>query len=110
MKKYLIIGAVTTAILIGGIILFNVFASNKGNVPSEGFVPNRETAIKIAEVIWASIYGETIYDKKPFVAEYNEKEGCWEVRGTLSQNMRGGIPEIKINKSDGKILYVNHGK
>lgn len=27
-----------------------------------------ETAIKIAEAIWYPIYGEKIYDKKPFVA------------------------------------------
>ena len=110
MKKYLITGAIAISILIGGIVLFNVFASNKGYVPNEGFVPNEETAIKIAEAIWMPIYGENINDNKPFVAEYNEKENCWEVHGTLPANMRGGVPEIKISKIDGKILYLNYGK
>ena len=110
MKKYSIIGIITIALLIGGIALFNVFAASKGYVPNDGFVPNEETAIKVAEAIWTPIYGENINDKKPFVAEYNEKEGCWEVRGTLPENTLGGVPEIKINKSDGKILYVHHGK
>ena len=110
MKKHLITGTIIIAVLIGGITLFSVFASNKGYVPNDGFIPNEETAIKIAEVIWIPIYGEDVKTKKPFIAEYNAKENCWEVRGTLPTNMRGGVPEIKIDKSDGKILYVNHGK
>lgn len=79
-------------------------------VPNEGFVPNEETAIKIAEAVWLPIYGESINNKKPFIAEYNEAEEFWEVYGTLPENMIGGVPEIKIRKNDGKILHVTHGR
>ena len=89
----------------------NLFAKEtKGYMPDEGVVPNEETAIKIAEAVWLPIYGEAIYSKKPFEGKYEEKEKCWFVYGSLSKNALGGVPEIKIRKSDGKILYVNHGK
>ena len=77
---------------------------------NEGFIPDEKTAIKIAEAVWLPIYGDSINEKKPFIATYDEEEDCWEVYGTLPENMRGGVPEIKINKSDGKIFYVNHDK
>ena len=76
----------------------------------EGFVPDEKTAITIAEAVLLPIYGDSINRKKPFVAKFNEEEGYWEVRGTLPDNMLGGVPEIRINKSDGRVLYVNHGK
>ena len=95
-------------------ILSNGFSEetelNKGYIPKEGFVPNEETAIKIAVAIWTPIYGNSINKNKPFIAVLNEKDDCWEVRGTLPKYMHGGVPEIKISKSDGKILYVCHGK
>ena len=33
----------------------------KGYLPKEGFVPDKNTAIKIAEAVWFPIYGESIY-------------------------------------------------
>ena len=88
-----------------------ILPTEKGNGYSdEGVIPNEETAIKIAETIWFSIYGDSIYSKQPFKAEYNKQEKCWYVSGTLSENTRGGVPEMKISKMDGKILYINHGK
>ena len=112
LKKGNIILAITVAILLtGGILLVSAFAENKkGYTPNEGVVPNEETAIKIAEAVWLPIYGDNIYSKQPFKAEYKEKEKCWYVSGTLPPNTLGGVPEIKINKADGKILYIYHGK
>ena len=92
------------------IFMDTFFSNNDGYIPNEGFVPDKETAIRIAEAVWLPIYEDSINDKKPFIAEYNEEEECWEVYGTLPENMLGGVPEIKIRKSDGKILYVSHGK
>ncbi len=111
MKKYLLIlTIIIIIILIGGNTMFSSFASSKGYVPDDGFIPNEATAIKIAEAVWLPIYGDSIYGKQPFVAEYNKKENCWIVVGTLPPNTLGGVPEIKISKSDGKIIYVYHGK
>jgi hypothetical protein len=77
--------------------------------PKEGFVPNKETAIKIAEAIWLPIYGDRIYKRKPFVAELKNGK-TWIVQGTLPKGWDGGTPYIEIQKSDGKILLVMHGK
>lgn len=84
-----------------------VFAKEFSYVPEDGFVPDVQTAIKIAEAVWLPIYGERIYGEKPFNAELID--GVWSVRGTL-HTTHGGVAEIEINKSDGKILRVSHGK
>jgi hypothetical protein len=76
-------------------------------VPDSGFVPDEKTAIKIAEAIWYPIYGDEIYDEKPFKAEL--KDSVWIVRGTLNYDV-GGVAYIEIQKCDCKILKVKHGK
>jgi hypothetical protein len=73
------------------------------------FVPNEETAIKIAEAIWLPIYGEEVYEKKPYRVSLS-KNKVWIVKGTLPKNSRGGVPYIEIRKSDCKILTVTHGR
>jgi len=73
------------------------------------YVPNEEVAIKIAEAIWLPIYGEKIYDQKPYII-YLLKDSVWIVTGTLPENELGGTAYIEIQKSDGKILKVTHGK
>jgi hypothetical protein len=91
-------------------VVFFGFAPNlkqKIFVPHNGFVPDERTAIKIAEAIWYPIYGDEIYDEKPFKAELNDS--VWIVHGTLNYDV-GGIAYIEIQKSDCKILRVTHGK
>ena len=77
-------------------------------VPKEGYVPNTETAVKIAEAVWLPIYVGDIKDKKPFKAEL--KDGVWFVRGTLPRVIPGGVPEAEIDKQTGKIIRISHGK
>lgn len=75
-------------------------------------VPNKETAIKIAEAIWFPIYGKKIYNEKPFTAELTNS-GIWIVKGTLKDlnlGAKGGVAYIEIQKSDCKILKIHHGK
>jgi len=120
MKKKVIFMIIILFLLLSLVIVFVIFrmTSSKNYIlpvdqnsfVKNGAVPNEETAIKIAEAIWLPIYGEKIYNRQPFKAEYIEKEDCWYVRGTLPENWTGGVPEIKINKSDCKIVYVFHGK
>lgn len=77
-------------------------------VPKDGFVPNEETAIRIAEAIWQPIYGEVLEDERPFHATLVGE--VWYVKGSLSEHMLGGVAEAEVNKSDGKILRVSHGE
>ncbi len=77
-------------------------------VPESGYVPDAITAKKIAEAVWLPIYGESIYDKRPFEADL--AGGVWIVSGTLPEDSLGGTPYMEIQKSDGRILTVSHSK
>jgi hypothetical protein len=97
-------------VIIGLLIVTLGFVPNLKQTnlkPVNGFVPDEETAIKIAEAIWYPIYGDEIYDEKPFKAEL--KDSIWIVQGTLNYDF-GGVAYIEIQKSDCKILKVKHGK
>lgn len=73
----------------------------------DGYVPDKETAIKIAEVIWFRIYGQEVNERRPFIAKLIDGE-VWVIRGTLPKEILGGVPHAKIQKEDGKILEVYH--
>jgi len=88
--------------------LQNEKLSYQQNMPKEGVVPDAETAIKVAEAIWLPVFGDKIYENKPFKA--NLKDGVWIVEGTLPAGYKGGTPYIEIQKSDCKILKITHGK
>jgi hypothetical protein len=78
----------------------------------ENYVPDSETAIKIAEAVWFPIYGKRIYKQKPYVVRY--ENGIWFVNGSLNMSSEeivvGGVAYIEICKADGKILNVYHTK
>lgn len=77
--------------------------------PDAGYVPDAETAIKIAVAVWEPIYGaKEIAGEKPYHASL--KDGVWTVEGSLPKNYVGGVASAKIAKSDGRILAVIHGK
>ncbi len=87
------------------------------------YVPNKETAIKIAEAIWLPIYGQKIYDNRPFDACI-DGDTAWHVFGSMPTSKMeiddngdttfiyifGGAPHAIIRKSDAKILNVYHTK
>ena len=81
--------------------------------PKEGYVPDAETAIKIAEAVLIPIYGEKVINgEKPLKAEL--KDGIWIITGTLhcpeGHRCLGGVAEIEISKDDGRVLRVTHGE
>jgi hypothetical protein len=81
--------------------------------PAEGYVPDVATAVAIAEAVLMPIYGaETIAKERPLTAEL--KEGTWTVKGTLAcpggGRCVGGVAEVEIDKENGKVLRVSHGK
>lgn len=123
MKKRILILTVCTvlSILIAGCAVKNT--NQKRNIegeqrdvggkpyffPKEGFVPDEETAIRIAEAVWIPIYGEEqINSEKPFKAVL--VDDTWIVTGSLPEGYVGGVAEARISKTDGRILGVIHGE
>jgi hypothetical protein len=104
MKNYLIAG-----LFLFFMLMHSSLFAQTSFIPEDGLVPNKETAIKIAEAIWLPIYGKSIKKSKPFVAKLKDNE-VWIVEGTLKRGFSGGVPYIEINKADGKIIRVIHTK
>lgn len=72
--------------------------------PKEGYVPDKETAIKIAEVILFRVYGErNITVQRPYVV--TEDEDIWWVCGTLHTDF-GSVFKIAISRQTAAVLYV----
>jgi len=88
--------------------LFVSGAYTQTQTDCKNLVPDEITAKKIAEAVWLPLYGKAIYQKKPFVAKL-VNGNVWKVTGTL-KIQKGGVPYIEIQKCDGKILEVTHGK
>lgn len=80
-------------------------------VPAAGYVATADVAKKIAEAVWVPIYGKKhIEEEKPFQAILSN-DGVWVVQGSLPKGHDlGGTAYIEINKLDGRILKVTHGK
>ncbi|MDR3227048.1 MAG: YbbC/YhhH family protein [Prevotellaceae bacterium] len=103
-RIFIIISLLVVVLFVG----YNyLYSKNFSYIPEKGFVPDEETAIKIAETIWYPIYGDVIEYEKPFNAELIDN--VWIVQGTLKTN-KGGAAYIEIQKKDCKILKVAHGK
>lgn len=87
------------------VILLSIIGSvpygNTVKQDNSDYVPNKETAIRIAEAIWLPIYGDGIYEKKPFVARLINAH-VWVVEGTLDKDKVGGVPYIEIQKRTAK--------
>ena len=85
-----------------------------GAPPKNGYVPDAETAIKIAVAVWSPIYGErVIAAEKPYRATL--KDGVWTVQGSLDQSsdppqVVGGVAYAEIAQKDGCILVIGHGE
>jgi hypothetical protein len=83
--------------------------------PKDGYVPDADTAIKIAVVVWSRIYGEReIAEQKPYRASL--KDGVWTVQGSFPQAPSGepaavgGVADAEIAQADGRILRIGHGE
>lgn len=95
-----------------------VFAINSIRFPSVvrevGTVPDEQTAIRIAEAVWLPIYGDVIYEELPFEAKLIPFVKIWYVHGSIPEDQIGltvgGVVEIGIRQSDGKIIFVRHEK
>jgi hypothetical protein len=73
----------------------------EGARPHNGFVPDEETAVKIAEAVWIPIYGKSVLRQKPYKATLADDK-IWLVEGTKGMSASAGI-----NKYTEEILRVN---
>lgn len=73
----------------------------------DGFVPDGETAIRIAEAVWLPIYGSEIKYYKPFAVELLDT--VWHVKGDRGADF-GGIIHLYISKKDAKIQQFRREK
>lgn len=101
LKYSLVIGLVVANIVQ---LLFTFLPIN----PPFVIVPNEETAIAMAEAVFVVAFGNEVLSKKPFVAKLDATKRYWLVCGTLPAGYVGGVPEMKIRKSDGRIMKVKH--
>jgi hypothetical protein len=82
----------------------------KSDAPANGFVPDEQTAVRIAEALSVALYGaQQTEDQKPFRARLSN--GVWTVVGTLSPaGIYGGAATFQISKEDGQVLFAVHGE
>lgn len=93
---------------INAFVVEGRYYETKGFMPKDSLVPDKITALKIADAIWQPIYRKELYQYWPFSATLNEKNQ-WVVKGTRSKNQAFiGIPIMIIEKSDGKIVKIDH--
>lgn len=80
-----------------------------GFVPPSGFVPDEATAVRVAEAVLIPIYSQTkVESERPFTAKLTGN--VWTVTGHLPPGVDGGVGEVRIDKRNGRILRVTHGK
>ena len=77
--------------------------------PADGFVPDAETAVRIAEAVLVPVYGQAQIDRQgPLTA--TEHDGVWTVTGRLPPGRAGGVALVRIARRDGTILRMIHGR
>ncbi len=69
---------------------------------------SKDTAIKLAEATLVSIYGANVLKQRPWIVEENGKS--IKIMGQLPSQAAGGVAEIEIRRSDGKVMRCQHGK
>ena len=101
--------AISLSVLLGSASLSAAADRLPGVGRSFGYVPDADTAIRIAVTVWEPLYGKhNIASERPFRATLSD--GVWHVRGSLPRLTAGGVAEADIRRRDGKVLRISHGK
>lgn len=96
------------SVLLVLLLAFSLPAPSSDALPARNYVPDAETAKKIAEAVWLPIYGERIYAERPY--QVHDDGDTWTVQGSLPAGTVGGTALVVIAKKDGRILRVTHTK
>lgn len=70
------------------------------NTPGDGYVPDADTALRVARSVWRPGYG----DVRSIAAQ--ERDGIWHVHGTLPEGKVDGIHYVVICAWNGEILWL----
>ena len=76
---------------------------------SRDAVPTEEVALEVGKAVLVGVYGESVLRAAPFDVFYDKNRKAWIIIGTLPEGYVGGVPEITVRKSDGRILRIHHG-
>ena len=82
---------------------FNVYRNQNG------LIPNAKAAVDFAKIIFNYCENGAFNNEKPFNVELVNNR-IWYIYGSLPKGTVGGVVEISIQKSDGKVLAIFHGK
>ena len=84
-----------------------------GVVPKEGFIPNAEVAVAVAEAVLVPVYGkQTALSERPYTAALHGN--TWIIKGKVPCEgppdavCPGGAGEVWISKRTGEIRYMTH--
>ncbi len=106
MKK---LGIITLAVCV---LILSIATTDHENQdsPQINYVPNEQTAVRVAEVIWTELWGEKFVNGcKPFSAD--SSKGVWHVHGKIpSPGSLGGTIHMKLQICDCKILEIRVDK
>jgi hypothetical protein len=80
--------------------------------PPKGYISNPKAAAAIAEIVAKDFYGVAqIEEQKPHLVT---KDGdTWIVRGTFpkeKEGSKGGVFEIRLSATEGRVIRMIHGK
>ncbi len=93
-------------------LLVNSAAAHAFGAKHAAYVPDSETAKKIAEVVLEKAYGKRVLEQRPF--EVKLDDGFWIIDGSTPKssggNYKGGLAHIEIAQLDGQIRSMIHGK
>ena len=78
-------------------------------IPDSGFINNKDLALKLANIILESAYGESIKNVT-LEAYLIDNNSTWAIIGRRPKGAKGGTPYVEIRRKDGLILKVANSK
>lgn len=72
--------------------------------PKGGYVSDETTATRIAQAVWAPLFGDSVAMQKPF--RVTLQGNVWIVIGSTPEWMHTGFPVAEISKDDGRVINV----
>jgi hypothetical protein len=76
-------------------------------LPKEGLVPDKETAIQIAEIVLFRLYGKkAITSQRPYTV--TQEDDIWWISGTWNREGFGSTFKIGISRQTAAVLHVQY--
>lgn len=89
---------------------YRYYIENYSSEENIGDTANLRKLVKKVENLWIKLYGKSVKNEKPYKIFYDPNNDVWLIQGSLRTNMMGGVANILIENSTGKVLAVWHEK